>query len=78
MTTIELKNNLHQIIDSIDNDMLLSKFYLVISNMKNASDGELWSSLSKEQQEELIVSDKESEDENSLVHHSKILDKFKK
>ncbi len=78
MTTTELKNNLHQIIDSIDNDILLSKFYLVISNMKNISDGELWSNLSKEQQEELIVSDKESGDENNLIPHSKILDKFKK
>ncbi len=77
MTTIELKNNLHQIIDSINNDLLLSKFYLVIMNMKNVSDGDLWNSLSKEQQEELIISDVESEDEKNLVLHSKILIKHK-
>lgn len=77
MTTIELKNNLHKVIDSINNDLLLSKFYLVIMNMKNVSDGDLWNSLSKEQQEELIISDEESEDENNLVPHSKIVNMIK-
>ena len=77
MTTIELKTNLHKVIDSINNDLLLSKFYLVIMNMKNVSDGDLWNSLSKEQQEELIISDNESEDEKNLVPYSKILKKFR-
>jgi hypothetical protein len=78
MTTIELKTNLHLIIDSIDNVSILAKFYFIIMNMKNVSDGDLWNSLSKEQQEELIISDTESDDENNLVPHSRILNKFKK
>lgn len=42
MTSPELKNNLHQLIDSIENDSLLTKFYLIILKMRNVDDGDLW------------------------------------
>ncbi|MBK8984243.1 MAG: hypothetical protein IPM38_18465 [Ignavibacteria bacterium] len=77
MTTIELKKNLHQIIDSVDSDLLLSKFYFVLKKMKNFNSGDLWNNLTKEEQDELIISDKESEDENNLISHSEILKKHK-
>ncbi len=77
MTTTELKKNLHQIIDSVDSDLLLSKFYFILEKMKNFNDGDLWGKLTKEEQNELILSDIESEDENNLIPHSEILKKHK-
>jgi Tfp pilus assembly ATPase PilU len=77
MTTIELKKNLHQMIDSVDSDLLLSKFYFVLKKIKNINDGDLWNNLTKEEQDELIISDMESEDENNLISHSEILKKHK-
>lgn len=77
MTTTELKKNLYQIIDGVNNDSLLSKFYFVLQKMKNFNDGDLWNKLTKEDQDELILSDIESEDENNLITHSEILQKHK-
>jgi len=77
MTTIELKKNLHQIIDNVNNDSLLSKFYFILEKMQNFRDGDLWSKLTKEEQDELMLSDIESEDENNLISHSEIVKKHK-
>jgi len=77
MTTTELKKNLHQIIDSINSDLLLSKFYFVLEKMKDSNDGDLWKNLSQKEQNELVLSDIESEDEKNLVPHSEILKKHK-
>jgi len=77
MTTTELKKNLHQVIDSVNSDLLLSKFYFVLEKMKRFNDGDLWSKLTKEEQDELILSDIESEDENNLIPHSEVLKKHK-
>jgi hypothetical protein len=62
MNTIELKNNFHQLIDSINNDNLLSKFYAIMAKMKERTDGKLWARLSIEKQEELIRADIDSND----------------
>ena len=77
MTTIELKKNLHQMIDSVDSDLLLSKFYFVLKKMKNFNSENLWNNLTKEEQDELIISDIESEDDNNLISHTEILKKHK-
>ena len=48
MSTIELKKNLHSLVDSIENENLLMKFYDLMSKMKDVKNGQLWSRLSKE------------------------------
>ncbi len=45
--------------------------------MKNINDGDLWNNLTQEEQNELVLSDTESEDENKLIPHSEILKKHK-
>ncbi|GAB1454626.1 hypothetical protein MASR2M47_46820 [Draconibacterium sp.] len=78
MDTIELKNNLHHLIDSINNDRLLSRFYSIIVNIKEYPEGKLWSKLSDSEREELLLSDKESNDPMNLIPHSEIEKKHKK
>lgn len=78
METTQLKNNFHHLIDSIDNERILAKFFGLMSKTKDSVDGQLWSRLTKEEQEELILSDIESEYPENLISHSIIQKKHNK
>ena len=78
METDQLKNNFHRLIDSIDNERILTKFFGLMSRTKDSVDGQLWSRLSKEDQEELLLSDIESDDTKNLISHSTIQKKHNK
>jgi hypothetical protein len=78
MNTIELKNNLHQLIDSIGNENVLAKFYSIMVKIKEYPEGKLWSRLTDAEQEELILADLESKDPNNLISKAEIEKKHKK
>ncbi len=78
MTTLELKKNFHHLIDSIDNEQLLSKFYDILKSRNAVKDGDLWSRLTKQEQDELISAFNESEKEEYLISHDKMMKKHKK
>ncbi len=78
MNTAELKSNLHQLIDSIDNKTVLNKFYDLILSAKNNADGALWSKLSKEEQDELLLADTEANTSSNLIPHAQVEAKHKK
>lgn len=78
MNTAELKNNLHQLIDSIDNKTVLNKFYDLILSAKNNTDGALWGKLSKEEQQELLLADAEADTPSNLIPHAQVHAKHKK
>jgi hypothetical protein len=78
MNTIELKNNLHQLIDSIGNENVLAKFYSIMVKIKEHPEGKLWSRLTDAEQEELILADLESKDPNNLISKAEIEKKHKK
>ena len=78
METTQLKLNFHQLIDSIDNERILSKFFGLMSRSKDSSDGKLWSRLTKAEQEELLLSDMESDDPKNLISHTTIQKKHNK
>jgi len=77
MNTIELKNNLHQLIDSIGNENVLAKFYSIMVKIKEHPEGKLWSRLTDAEQEELILADLESKDPNNLISKAEIEKKHK-
>jgi hypothetical protein len=54
MNTIELKKSFHLLIDSIDNENLLTYFYDILKKKSLAVEGKLWESLTIEDQSELI------------------------
>ena len=72
MKIAQLKMDFHHLIDSINNERILSKFFGLMSKIKDSTDGKLWSRLTKEEQEELLQSDLESEDPKNLISHSVI------
>ncbi|MPM27950.1 hypothetical protein SDC9_74467 [bioreactor metagenome] len=78
MNTIELKNNFHRLIDTIENEAMLTKFYAIMSRAKESTDGNLWEKLSAKEQSELLLSFEESEDEINLIPYSEIRKKYEK
>ena len=78
MNTIELKNNLHQLIDSIGNEKVLAKFYSIMVKIKEHPEGKIWSRLTDAEQEELILADLESKDPKNLISKTEIEKKHKK
>jgi hypothetical protein len=77
MTTLQLKTNLHILIDKIENDKILSKFYTFLDQANKSKDGLLWQNLSETEKTELIQIDRETDLEENLIDHSVILEKYK-
>ena len=78
MGTPELKKHFHQLIDKIDNEELLFKFYDLMKRSSSSREGQLWNRLTKEEQEELIRSAEESEQSENLISHEKMKQKHNK
>ncbi|WKV10985.1 hypothetical protein [Marivirga harenae] len=45
MGTIELKSNLHKIVESIDNEQLLQTIYDFLKQSENSKEGQFWKTL---------------------------------
>lgn len=67
MGTIELKSNLHKILDRIDNEQLLRAIYDFLKQRENAEEGQIWKTLTEEQKKEIYLSYEESNDDNNLI-----------
>ncbi len=76
MTAVELKTNFHSLIDDIENIGLLDKFYHILTTAKTLPDGSLWSSLSRNEQNELVQIEIDSHNIQNLLPHSKIKQKY--
>jgi len=78
MNTIELKQNFHNLIDSIDNENLLINFYDLIKKRSSAKEGQLWNKLTDQEQKELLLSLEESKNPENLISHEEMKMKHKK
>jgi hypothetical protein len=78
MNTLELRNNFHNLIDSIENESLLLKFYDIIRKKNHSHKGELWNRLTKEEQIELLQAEQESKFSKNLISNKEMKKKHKK
>ena len=78
MTTLELKNNFHHLIDSIENENLLKEFYELMLRKKASKDGRLWTMLTKDEIEELLLANEESENPDNLISHEEMKKQYSK
>lgn len=78
MSTIELKQNFHILIDSIDNDNLLVNFYDLLKKRSSAKEGQLWNRLTSQEQEDLLLSLEESKNPENLISHQEMQKKYQK
>lgn len=76
MTTLELKNNFHHLIDSIENENILQKFYELMLRKRSTKDGMLWGRLSKDEIDELLLVNEECENSENLISHENIKQKY--
>ena len=78
MTTLELKNNFHHIIDSIENENLLQEFYELMLRKRSSKDGRLWAMLSTDEIAELLAANEESENSEDLIPHEEMKKRYSK
>lgn len=67
MGTIELKSNLHKMVDKIDNERLLHAVYDFLKDRMSSEEGQIWKSLTDDQKKEVYLSYQESEDDDNLI-----------
>ena len=76
MGTIELKSDLHKILDTIENEELLRTVYDFLKQGQTAVEGQIWNALTEEQKKEVYLSYEESQDEKNLIKWDDIKKKF--
>lgn len=77
METLELKSNIHKIVDAIQNEQVLQTLYDFLKLKEFEKDGSLWKSLNDEQKQEVMLAYEESEDERNLVDAKAVFNSFK-
>lgn len=72
METINLRSNIHKIVDRIQSEQSLQKLYNLLKVWDTNKPGQLWDSLTEEQKQEVLIAYDESEDENNLIPRENI------
>ena len=78
MKQTAIRNSFHQLIDEIDNERLLMKFYDLLLKSSDQNEGELWDQLSDEQKNEVLLAESESHYQKNLIDHETQKAKHKK
>ena len=67
MESVDLKSSIHQIIDRIESEQLLTTIYDFIKLRENEKDSPIWQLLSTDQKQHVLASYEESEDDSNLI-----------
>ena len=78
MTIVELKKNFHALIDRMDNERLLKDFYDLFLRRSQSEEGTLWNNLTIEEQNELLLSEEESNYKANLISQKDMMKKHQK
>lgn len=77
MGAVELKSNIHKIVDSIQNEQLLQTLYDFLKVRQSSQTGNLWNSLTEEQKQQVLLAFEESEDDNNLLDSDNVFRRIK-
>ncbi|MDB5155782.1 MAG: hypothetical protein JWR50_489 [Mucilaginibacter sp.] len=75
---MKIKDDFHHLIDSIENEELLQRYYSLIQKINDNQNGQLWNDLSEEVKEELMSAYEESFDINNLLSHEQVKQQHEK
>jgi len=78
MNALEIKTNFHQLIDQISNEQLLIKLYRIMEHASSTIDGQLWSRLTEEEQNELLRIEREVLSDLDLITNEQMQTKHEK
>lgn len=67
MTAIEIKENIHKLVDTIEDASLLEQFHELLHQATTQQEGYLWNTLTKQQQEIVLKSYEESKNPANLM-----------
>jgi hypothetical protein len=69
---MNIKEDFHHLIDSIEDEQLLQRCYQLIQKINDGQNGHLWNDLSEPEKEELLLAYEESFDVNNLLTHEQV------
>lgn len=72
MQSTNTKEAFHKFIDSIDDDRKLKSYLDLVKRLNANESGEHWRSLNKDEQEQLLISHRESFDDAQLLDHDEV------
>ena len=78
MSAIKIRNNIHLLVDKIDNENFLKELYDLISKRYASKEGQLWNQLSEQEQEELLLAFDESDNPDNLISNAEMKLKHKR
>lgn len=78
MKTIDIRKDIHLLIDSIESENLLKNFYEVLKQSILKKQDNMWDKLSSKEQEELLLSFEESFIESNLLSNEEVKNKYAK
>lgn len=78
MNALEIKTNFHHLIDQITNEQLLIKLYHIMEQASSNNDGQLWSRLTEDEQEELFKIEREIQSDQNLISNEQMQSKHQK
>ncbi len=67
MSTTDIKTNLHKIVDRIDDERLLRVIYDFLEVREKSTEGQIWKTLTPEQQQEVLQAYHDSENDSILI-----------
>lgn len=77
MSTTEIKTNLHKIVDRIDDERLLRVIYDFLEVREKSNEGQLWQTLTNEQQLEVLQAYEDSDNDCNLIDDEDVWQKLK-
>jgi len=77
MSTTEIKTNLHKIVDRIDDERLLRVIYDFLEVREKSNEGQLWQTLTNEQQQEVLQAYEDSDNDCNLIDDEDVWRKLK-
>lgn len=72
MGTVDLKTNIHKIVDGIQSEQLLQTLYDFLITREKNKPGLIWNTLTEEQKQEVLLSYEESENDSNLIEWKKV------
>jgi len=78
MNALEIKTNFHHLIDQLNNEELLIKFYRIMEQASSTTEGQLLNRLSGDEQMELLKIEEKAQADLDLISSEQMQIKHKK
>jgi len=72
MGSVNLKSNIHKIVDRIESEYLLQTIYDFLKIRETNKPNQLWDSLTEHQKQEVLISYEESNNEKNLIDRDQV------